>query len=354
MNTGEFAILVMTVTALMTHLLAGESHAQSTAARAQALFEEAQRLWENDQIEAACEKLGASQEADPGVGTALHLSACREVVGQLAAAWAAAKAAEELAAARGDYRLEESNARVKALAPRLLRLRITVPPDARCEGLTVTRDGKPVPPAEWDTLLPIDPGPHKIMATALEREEWSFTLDLAGEGTDREISVPLLRPRKVIRPGLPPLASSPPQERLPSTEHDRQFGGFVRLDIGIDSARVGMSTVTGVTYGAGPGVELGLAAVLSQQPGAWAGANIYLLETSFKPFVTGGMHLLVVNDSVYPGAHGAAGLMWDPIRHVGVFAMAGVSYFPSVPGPSAQLVYNNLVFLPSVGVQGRL
>ena len=50
-----------------------------------------------------------------------------------------------------------------------------------------------------------------------------------------------------------------------------------------------------------------------------------------------------------PGAHGSAGVQWDPIRHFGVFVDAGVAAFPSPPAG-----YQKVVFVPSIGVEPRL
>jgi hypothetical protein len=52
---------------------------------------------------------------------------------------------------------------------------------------------------------------------------------------------------------------------------------------------------------------------------------------------------------VAPGVHGAAGVQWDPIRHVGLFVDLGVVGLPTMPTG-----YQKVVFVPAIGIEPRL
>lgn len=185
--------------------LADVAHAEPTAtdkAAADALFNEARQLLDAGRAAEACPKLEESQRLDPAVGTALNLADCYERVGRTASAYIAFGDAATLARRSGDpSRAEEAERRADALAPKLVKLAVTVPEPSRVEGLTVLRDGQPLAPALWGTAIPVDPGEHVVEAKAPDRVPWKTTVKLDVPGTVQPISVPVLA--EVERPPPP-------------------------------------------------------------------------------------------------------------------------------------------------------
>jgi len=154
---------------------AGSASAQSDEQRAaaQALFDEARRLMGDGRHAEACPKLEESQRLDPGVGTQFNLAVCYETIGRTASAWSLFL---EVAATanRGAERAREqvARARAAALEPRLPRLRIVVPEQARTSGLRVERGSVQVGPAQWGVPLPTDPGRYEVTASAPGKRPW--------------------------------------------------------------------------------------------------------------------------------------------------------------------------------------
>ncbi len=75
----------------------------------------------------------------------------------------------------------------------------------------------------------------------------------------------------------------------------------------------------------------------------------YLFESAaWRPLINVGIPVFLSNGAD-AGVRGAAGVQWDVSRHFGLFGQVGGAYFPSAaPG------YVHGVFLPSLGVQGRI
>ena len=148
--------------------LAGSAGAQTTTqarteAVAQALFEEAVALMEEQRFEEACPKLAESQRLDPGGGTVLNLASCLERLGQLASAYA--MYSDALSAAIRDGRKERESIareRLATLPPQLARLEVRLATSDLRDEIEVELDGVRLAPSAWRTALPIDPGTHAI------------------------------------------------------------------------------------------------------------------------------------------------------------------------------------------------
>ncbi|HXX68020.1 MAG TPA: hypothetical protein VEK07_12590 [Polyangiaceae bacterium] len=188
-----------TIAATTTIFVGSLSHAdegatQEQKAAAQALFEQARSLVEQERFAEACPKLAESERLDPGIGTLLWLADCYENVGQTASAWASFKEAAAAAAQKHDGREHVARDRAARLESKLSRLTIGVGPGAAVEGLRVHRDGMLVGSAEWGLPLPLDPGSHTVTATAPGRQPWSSTV-LIGTGEQPDpITIPTLTP----------------------------------------------------------------------------------------------------------------------------------------------------------------
>ena len=164
---------------------AARAQGDEERAAAQALFDEARRLMAGGRHEQACPKLEESQRLDPGVGTQFNLAVCYETIGRTASAWSLFL---EVAAAanRGAERAREqvARARAAALEPKLPRLRIVVPEQARASGLRVERGAVQVGPAQWGVALPTDPGTYTISASAPGKKRWQISVTVDGDSAD--------------------------------------------------------------------------------------------------------------------------------------------------------------------------
>jgi hypothetical protein len=136
-------------------------------AAAEALFRQALELMTRGDTVMACARFQASQSLEPALGTLLHLAHCYEKIGKTASAWAAFSEAESLAQARKEHvRAEIAAARASALDAKLSRIQLVTTDVGRLERLEISLDGVTVPPGSYDTPLPLDPGPHEIVARA--------------------------------------------------------------------------------------------------------------------------------------------------------------------------------------------
>ena len=144
------------------------------AAAAQQLFDEALKLMDSRRFAEACPKLARSQELAPSGGTLLNLGDCYEKNGQTASAWVSFRDAAARAATAGQKHAQAAAlVRADALAAKLVHLKLTLAPDARRPGLEIKRDGESVSNAELGIDVPVDPGTHKIEATAPGYVPWT-------------------------------------------------------------------------------------------------------------------------------------------------------------------------------------
>jgi hypothetical protein len=161
-------------------------------AAAQALYEEGRALMEQGRAADACPRFEESERLEPGLGTRFHLATCYEALGKLASAHAlfldvAAEAAQRKQAEREKVARE----RARAVEPLLSRLTIEVP-FASSPALQVERDGKVVGSAQWGLPVPVDPGVHRVSASAPGREPWAAEVSVPSEGGVTRINVPPL------------------------------------------------------------------------------------------------------------------------------------------------------------------
>src|SRR5262249_28598731 len=117
----------------------------------------------------ACPKFDASMRLDPSVSTLLNLARCHARDGKLALAWSECQRAlvmnRETPGTRRRDELEGVARRLTAeIGPRLAKVRLRVTPVR--PDLRVRRDGVEIPPAALGEGVPVDPGPHEIVAEA--------------------------------------------------------------------------------------------------------------------------------------------------------------------------------------------
>lgn len=175
-------------------------------ATATALFLEAKAMMEAGQIEPACSKLAESQRLDPGGGTLLNLALCHEAQGRLATAWTEFKEAVALAKRDGRRdRVSFAQQHIEAIEPRLSRLALVVPEDARVVGLEVRRNGSVVGMATWGSEIPVDGGAYVFEASAPGFQAWKTDVTVSPERDRKSVTVP----RLVAMPALVPSAVAP-------------------------------------------------------------------------------------------------------------------------------------------------
>jgi hypothetical protein len=169
-------------------------------ASAQALFDEGRALLLQGRPREACPKLEQSQRLDPGLGTQFNLAACYEQLGKLASAHALFIEVAEGARTSGQGEREQiARERAAAIEPRLGRLAIVVPA-ARPAELRVERDGAELGRDEWNVPAAVDPGLHRVRAWGPGVGEWASEVNVAADGTVREVKVPVGEERSFFDP----------------------------------------------------------------------------------------------------------------------------------------------------------
>lgn len=170
--------------------VSGVAYAGDTST-AEHLFQQGLDAMKKNQFKEACDAFAGSNEADPSPGTQINLALCNEKQNKLASAWGWYRTASGLADQRGQKeRADLARGEAVKLEPKLHKLVINVKTPA--EGMTVTRNGAPVPQAVLGTDVPIDPGDHAIEVAAKGKKPWKHTVHIAAApGVDR-LEVPAL------------------------------------------------------------------------------------------------------------------------------------------------------------------
>ncbi|HZF48463.1 MAG TPA: hypothetical protein VE093_07440 [Polyangiaceae bacterium] len=184
---------------------------QTTKDDAVQLFNEARALMAEGKFGEACPKLERAQAIDPGMGTLFNLSHCYEQMGRIASAWAGFRDVAAAAGTTGQIERERvARDRAAALAPKLSKLRISVPEEAMVAGLEVQRDGIAVSSLLWGTDVPVDPGKHLVTAAAPGKEPWSSSVAVTDPGNVVVVRVPVLAAKAVV-PAPPVVIALPPE-----------------------------------------------------------------------------------------------------------------------------------------------
>jgi serine/threonine-protein kinase len=223
----------------------------SEVAIAQGLYDAAKKLMGEGRFLEASAKLEESMRLDPGLGTQYQLADCYEHVGKTASAWAAYLQIAATAHGSGQAEREKvARARVKALEAKVPHLVIVVPLDSRASDLEVKRDGTVVGPAQYDTLIPLDPGPHTISATA-RGKSWEQQTTLLIDGATTKVTIPVLgedAPPPPIAAAAEPVHAAPvqpePAPEQPSTGGTQRTLGVLTAGVGL--VGIGLGTFFGV------------------------------------------------------------------------------------------------------------
>jgi hypothetical protein len=221
-------VALVTVASVGSRSLA---HAQGAAsAEADALFDRGRELMDKKQYAEACTAFAASNKIAPATSTILNEADCREKNKQLATAYGLFRDAERGTRAPLDEATQKLNrlalSRAKAIEPRISKLTIDVPQDARIAGLEVLRNGALVDPLVFGQALPVDGGEYTILARAPSHESTTTRITIASEKDFKTVTLTKLVEKEkevlpagtsttasnVITPGTP---AGPPSKTLP-------------------------------------------------------------------------------------------------------------------------------------------
>ncbi|MBX3188834.1 MAG: tetratricopeptide repeat protein [Labilithrix sp.] len=128
---------------------------------AERLFREGRARMLEGRFDEACPMLEESQKLEPHVGTLLNVAACHERQGKVGSAWVEYQKALTAARAEGQSdRAQLAEARIAVLEPRVPWLRIST----SASDVSITLDGGELARVAWGQEMPIDPGPHVVVA----------------------------------------------------------------------------------------------------------------------------------------------------------------------------------------------
>jgi serine/threonine-protein kinase len=210
-------------------------------AQAQLLFEKGKAAYDKGKCDEAEPLLAESNRIDPGIGTLLYLSDCREQLGKTASAWAGFLEAAALAKARNQAEREKiARESAAKLEPKLSRLRIDVDAQLKEIDAVVKRNGVVVSPLSYGEWLPVDPGPQEIEAEAPGYKSWSGVVEVPTGPTRTEAAVPALEK-----------APEPEKPKPPTPSEGLTTGDIMRIS-GIAVGGVG---VLSLGVGAGFGIH---------------------------------------------------------------------------------------------------
>jgi hypothetical protein len=178
---------------------AAGARADGADVTATALFDEGRKLMAQHKYAEACPKLAESQRIAPSGGTLINLAECYEHAGQTASAWGTWKDVASRANAAGKADVEKNAiSRASALEASLAKLTISVAPESDVPGLEVKRDGVQLGHAEFGLSIPVDPGPHKVEATAPKKKPFSAMVDVLPKQTDAHVTVTLANDEQAV------------------------------------------------------------------------------------------------------------------------------------------------------------
>jgi hypothetical protein len=209
----------LVLAAALALIPAAASAQTDPSAVAVALFQQGRDLVKAGRYAEACPKLAESHRLEPKLGTLLNLAVCNEKLGKTATAWAEYASAAAMARREGPAERErEAFAREQAAALEKKLSHLTLQASGPLAGVHLTLDDQPLADAVLGTPLPIDPGKHRVSASAPGKKAWSMDVAVTPEKAEYVVSVPVLEdvtmgdPQRV--PQTPPVTMGDPQ-RVP-------------------------------------------------------------------------------------------------------------------------------------------
>jgi len=158
---------------------------------AERLFREGRTQMESGDLSAACESFAASMRAERSVGAYVNLARCHELQSKSATAHREYLEAARFAEGRGERgRAEAARRFAAALEGKISTLTIAV--TEVTEGLRVLRDGELIAPAAIGSPALVDPGAHRVDASAPGYAPWSLVVRVGPDGDARRVEIPAL------------------------------------------------------------------------------------------------------------------------------------------------------------------
>jgi hypothetical protein len=230
--------------AMMCATICVASQAHADIKDAEELFRQGKAEMAKANYDKACPMFAESYKQDPAMGTLLNLALCHEAIGRIASAWGEWRAVEQQARAAvppREDRIKMAKEHAEKLEPRLSRIKVLVPADARVDGLTIKIDGEAKGEPLWNGI-PVDPGTRMIIVSAPGKKTLTREVKIDDEG----VVVPLTIPKLEDAPASeqrPPGATSvgPDLEKVEeyASNQARRTTGFVIGGIGIATLAVG-------------------------------------------------------------------------------------------------------------------
>lgn len=212
------AASVIALLAGLASLSSGASAAPtpSEVAVAEALFREAKALLSQGNYAEACPKLAESQRIDPAGGTLFALALCYEADGKTASAWVVFGEAKAVAERdKRPDRVKSADEHIAALEKKLSVLTVNVAKETRAlPGLEVRRDDTALGLATLGVAVPVDPGKHRITASAPGYAPVTLEVELGAAADKKSVDIPALE-KKPDEPA--PVATAQVTTPPPST-----------------------------------------------------------------------------------------------------------------------------------------
>ncbi len=228
------------------------ARAQATAedkAAAESLFRRAVALMEREETAEACRLFEEVVRITSGLGAQFELAKCYEQSGRVASAWALYR---EVAQRDRGRRAKDARAAADRLEPGLAHLTVEVPAAVAAQrGLEVRRDGKPLLRDVWGVAIALDPGDHRLEASA-GGAHWAAQITLAQGGSRSVIVGPLVEaappapaapaPAPAAAPAPAPLrAGAGPGEAASAPGHTQRVVGLSVAGLGLVGLGVGVA-----------------------------------------------------------------------------------------------------------------
>ncbi len=231
----RWALGVACALAVACGLAAGDARADRIT-DAEDLFRRAKALMAENKYSEACPLLEESERLDPQMGTLLNLAICHENIGKIASAWGEFRAVEQQArAANREDRVKLARERAAKLEPRLSRLKIVVPPEAKVEGLVVKVDGEEKAEPLW-TGFAVDPGTRTIEVSAPKKKTATLEVNVDQEGATLPVTIPVLEDEVVEEPPPPPTV---PIDAQYDANRSRKTTGLIVGGVGLGALAAG-------------------------------------------------------------------------------------------------------------------
>lgn len=203
------------------------------AADAEALLKEGKKLASEKKYDEACPKLAESYKLSATPATLIELALCHEKQGKLATAWGELLDAEADARKAGRSDLEaRARGNSKSLEGKLPRVIVAVAQNT--PGLEIAVDGQKLDLAVLGKGRPVDPGDHKITASAPGRKPFETTVSLK-QGEKKNVAIPALveDPNAAAQPPKPedkPADTTAQTDTTNANPIDTKGGGETKPD----------------------------------------------------------------------------------------------------------------------------